>query len=261
MPLILEKITTPAQLPSISRQRLLSMLQNNLESCVSTVISGRAGAGKTTLAVDFARICSRPVAWYKVDAADVELSIFFEYLIACIRRHIPKFDDSAVLSQLAAEKTDDISLLAENLVYELLEIADNSLLIVIEDLHLICDAKWLVPFLQRFLPLLPRDIHILITSRTLPPAPLWRMRSKQTLKVIEEATLAFTREEAVELFKLYGLPDWTARLAFEQTQGRVAALAARVTGLGESEMVRTNLSTKTVDPSPKDFAETGGYWS
>ncbi len=231
------------------------MLQNNLESCMSTVISGRAGAGKTTLAVDFARVCSRPVAWYKVDAADVELSIFFEYLIASIRRQIPGFADSAILSELAAGKTEDIYLLAENLVYELLEIADHSLLIVIEDLHLVCDAEWLVPFLQRFLPLLPRDIHVVITSRTLPPAPLWRMRSKQTLKVIEEATLAFTREEAVELFKVYGLPDWTARLAFEQTLGRVAALAAQVTVLDESDVIRANLPTETIASSPKDLTD------
>jgi len=64
----------------------------------------------------------------------------------------------------------------------LIEDEGKPLPIVIEDLHLVCDTDWLVPFLDRLLPLAPREVHLLITSRTLPPAPLWRMRSKQTWK-------------------------------------------------------------------------------
>ena len=99
------------------------------------------------------------------------------------------------------------------------------MLIVVEDLHLVCDSDWLVPFFKRLMPLLPSDVHMLITSRTMPPAPLWRMRSKQTLSVIEEETLAFTRRETIELFENFGLSPEQASIALDHSHGRAAALA------------------------------------
>jgi len=204
------------------------MLQSSLESCVATIISGRAGAGKTTVATEFAHVCQRQTAWYKVDATDFEAAVFFEYLVTSIQQQRPQFNEGAVLSLARDSNQDDIPLLAETLVYELIEADGGPLLIVIEDIHLICDTDWLVPFLRRFLPLLPGNIHVLITSRTLPPAPLWRMRSKQTLRVIEESVLAFTWEEAARLFGSYGLSESSARQAFNSTHGRAATLTLQV---------------------------------
>jgi ATP/maltotriose-dependent transcriptional regulator MalT len=65
---------------------------------------------------------------------------------------------------------------------------------------------------------------MILIGRTLPPAPLWRMRSKQTLRVIEEAALAFTLAEAEELFTSYGLQAKFAAQAVSETWGRAAAL-------------------------------------
>ncbi len=210
------------------------MLEDSLISCTSTVISGRAGTGKTALALDFAENCDRSVAWYKVDAPDGEMQIFFQYLIASIRQQLPDFG-SATLAQLAKTTSpDQIPLLAETFVYELAEGDVNPLLVVIEDLHLVYDFEWVVPFFRRLLPLLPPEVHILITSRTMPPAPFWRMRSKQTLSVIEEETLAFTRQEAVELFESYQLSSEQANIALDHTRGRAAALARFAAGLNGS---------------------------
>jgi LuxR family maltose regulon positive regulatory protein len=234
MQLILEKITKPSSTPPFGRPRLTTLLRNNLDSCSSTVISGRAGSGKTTLASEFARNCGRPVAWYKVDAPDGEISVFFDYLAASIGEQRPNFDEDSIRSRAALATADEIPLLSERLVFELIEGRDRPLLIVIEDLHLVGDTEWLVPFLERFLRLTPPEVHILITGRTLPPAPLWRMRSKQTLAVIDEATLAFTREEAVILFETYGLTRQQAYLAFDRTNGRAGALARYATLLGKT---------------------------
>jgi ATP/maltotriose-dependent transcriptional regulator MalT len=79
-------------------------------------------------------------------------------------------------------------------------------LVVIEDLHLVSDSDWLVPFFSRLLPLLPSEVHVLITSRSLPPAPLWRMRSKQSLVVIDEARCAFTRRRRSSCLKVMDSP-------------------------------------------------------
>ena len=225
MLLILDKITVPSQPPRITRLRLLAMLESSLESCASTVVSGRAGSGKTSLAIDFARTCGRPVAWYKLDASDIELRVFLRYLVSSIGRQSPGFGERT-LATLGRSRAGDLTAPLDSFLYELLESEGSPLLIVLEDLHLVCEGEWLVPFLCRLLPLLPRKVHILITSRTMPPVPLWRMRSKQTLKVIDEATLAFTRAESLELFETYGLSVELARAAYDRSHGRAGSLAA-----------------------------------
>jgi len=223
MQLIVDKILLPAPSTHISRPRLLELLRESLKSCSTTIISGRAGSGKSTLAADFARNCQRPAAWYKVDAPDGHPSIFFNYLIAAIQRRRPAFGGEN-LKPLLVNDPDEMPLLADAFSYELVEADCEPLLIVIEDLHLIYDAPWLVPFFSRLLPFLPSGVHILITSRTMPPAPLWRMRSKQTLAVIEEAELAFTRQEAIDLFESRELSREQASIALDHTHGRAGAL-------------------------------------
>jgi LuxR family maltose regulon positive regulatory protein len=227
MRFILDKITLPAEKPRIPREGLLNALHGSLKACSSTIINGRAGTGKTLLAADFARRSGRRVAWYKVDASDNDLSIFFHYLTESVRRERPNFGQRTLARLVEEIETiEDIPLLAEAFVYELLETSDPPLLIVVDDLHLVYDAPWVVPFFRRLLPLLPAEAHMLITGRSLPPAPLWRMRSKQTLCVIEEPNLAFSAEEARKLFESYGLTDAQASAALEQTHGRAAVLDA-----------------------------------
>jgi LuxR family maltose regulon positive regulatory protein len=136
-------------------------------------------------------------------------------------------------------------LIAEAFVYELAESEGEPLLIIIDDLHLVCDAQWVIPFFQRMLPLLPAHVHVMITSRTMPPAPLWRMRSKQTLLVIDEETLAFTRAEAAELFESLGLSHEQAAIAVDHTHGRAAALASFAASLTTPEKKTVSLTADT----------------
>lgn len=76
---------------------------------------------------------------------------------------------------------------------------------------------------------------MLIMGRSLPPAPLWRMRSKQTLCVIEEPTLLFTQLEATRLFSNYGLSEAQATAALRETHGRASSLDATAKFLAEAE--------------------------
>ncbi len=235
MQIILDKITIPGEQPRLSRTRLLNMLHGSLSNCTSTIINGRAGTGKTMLATDFAHRSGRRVSWYKVDAADGDLSVFFKYLVASVRQWRPDFGHQALLQLVETATLEDIPMLAEAFVYELLEQKGEPLLIVIDDLHLVYDAEWVVPFFRRLLPLLPAEAHMLITGRSLPPAPLWRMRSKQTLCVIEEPTLSFTEVEAKRLFASYNLTDAQASAALKQTRGRASTLDAMAQYLSEAE--------------------------
>lgn len=235
MELIVEKITVPTQLPRVSRPRLLALLEKSLASCTSTILSGRAGTGKSALALDFANNCGRDVAWYKIDASESDFEIFFQYLVGSVCTRLPNFGSTTLLARAQNTRVDQIPLLAEAFVYEMVEGGSKPLLLVIEDLHLVSDSPWLVPFFKRLLPLLPAEVHILITSRTVPPAPLWRMRSKQTLSVIEEDVLAFTRQETIELFKSYGLSSEQANIALDHAHGRASILAGFAQAFNGSE--------------------------
>jgi len=256
-----EKITPPQELPRVSRPRLLQTLAESLEGCHSTIVSGRAGTGKTMLANDFARRSGRRVAWYKLDAPDSELPVFLRHLCASLGKARPGFGGKT-LERLDAEMSvDEVPLAVEHLVYELSETCEPAL-VVLDDLHLVYDAEWVVPFFRRWLPLLPPEVHVMLLGRSLPPTPLWRMRSKQTLCVLEEETLAFTPEEARALYASYGLPAAGADAALKETRGRAATLDARARREGTAEeSERTSvprgvrqtgrLSLRLVNPSRK----------
>ena len=248
--IIQEKVIQPSPTTCIPRPRLHRLLEQSLGSCTSTVISGRAGSGKTTLAIDFAEQCGRAVAWYKVDAPESRLSIFFQYLISSIAAQRPGFGDYALNALVKIEpNVNQIPRLAELFIFELELVSGNPLLVVIEDIHLVCDADWLVPFFRRLLPLLPSDVHFLITSRTMLPAPLWRMRSKQTLSVIDEEILSFTRDEAFRLFEHYGLNHDQANIALDHSHGRAAAISSLAATLyfAESEAFRSEPLTRRLN--------------
>lgn len=224
MQFVLDKVTMPEDSPPVTRGRLLDLLEKSAASCTSTIISGRAGTGKTMLAADYARRCRRSVAWFKVDASDADLGDFSLYLTESVRRSRGDSGREALPRwQSGASPTE----VADAFVYDLAEGGGAPTLVVIEDLHLVYDADWLVPFFQRVLPLVPEEVHVLVTGRGLPPAPLWRMRSKQLLYVVEEDDLAFTPEEAAELFLSYGVTEARAiQAALRQTYGRAALLDA-----------------------------------
>jgi len=239
MKLIASKLTIPTETPRVCRQGLLDTLRENLESCHATVINGRAGTGKTMLAIDFVRRYVRRAAWYKVDAPDMSLPVFMEYLVASVARVRPGFGRQTLERQAQTFGTggigrtgvrgeSDVAGLAEAFVYDL-ERKAEPLVLVIDDLHLIYDADWVIPFFHRLLLLIPTNVHMLILGRGLPPAPMWRLRSKQRLFVVTEQMLAFTQTEAEELFSGYGLGAEDASSALNRTSGRAADLHAAAT--------------------------------
>jgi LuxR family maltose regulon positive regulatory protein len=242
--LVLDKITIPATPPRVSRARLIEVLRNNLNSCSATIINGRTGTGKTTLTANFARYADRPVSWYKVDAADSDLRVFMEYLFESLSLQRRSINPDLLLRLTRYPSNDRAALMAESLVFQLGEGNAEPLLVVIEDLHLIYDADWVVPFFYRLLSLLPAEVHVLITCRSMPPTPLWRMRSKQTLRVIDEPELAFTLDETIEWFRSSGVDERRAQFAWIQTNGRSGALANFIDRAGATGTAVRDFATR-----------------
>src|SRR5262245_45775896 len=91
MKIITSKVTMPTEIPRVCREGLLDTVRDNLKSYPATVINGRAGTGKTMLAVDFVRRHEGFAAWYKVDASEMSFPFFLEYLVASVARVRPGF--------------------------------------------------------------------------------------------------------------------------------------------------------------------------
>jgi LuxR family maltose regulon positive regulatory protein len=229
MELIRNKLMPPLHIPRVSRTRLLDLIERSRSAASATILTGRSGVGKTILAADYVRKSAAAVAWFDVDATDILFPVFLRYFMASIKCSRPEFDEEALIARAQAATEVEIPAIAEELV-ERLQTDCEPLLIVLDNLNLIYDAAWVAPFLQRLLPLLPCESHLLILSRTLPPAPLWRLRSKQRLIVCDEATLAFTKEEAEELFLSYGLSTELAEKTWRTTHGRAAAMDTSARG-------------------------------
>lgn len=229
MQLITDKFSVPTPNATyLRREKLLNALGNSVKNNLSTLIIGRTGTGKSALVADFAKeVCERRVAWLKAEASDSEWPVFFEYLVAGVKKQRPSFNSENLL-KLATNQTTaaDASNMAEAFINELLESGNESLLIVIDDLHYIYDSEWAMPFFNRLLPFLPSEVHFILIGRSLPPAPLWRMRSKQTLSVIDEEMLALAPEEAMTLFVKHGLSATEGFLANESLHGRISDVTA-----------------------------------
>src|SRR5215510_2703 len=132
MKIITSKIMIPTEIPHVCRQGLLDTLLENIKSCHATVINGRAGTGKTMLAVDFVRRHEARAAWYKVDAPDMSLPVFLEYLVASVARVRPGFGRQTLdchartfkSGETVAKGEFDIAALAEAYAYDLERLAE-----------------------------------------------------------------------------------------------------------------------------------------
>ncbi len=216
--LFADKLRVPATVAPIARPRLVDHLEKSLGQFSATLVTGRAGTGKTVLAAELARQSDFCVAWYKVETADSDWKLFSKYLLASINRNC---DDKSPTD--AGEM--QVPLMTESLAAQFADAArEKPLLIVLDDLHSIFDAEWFTDFFSSFVMSLGQNVHLLLIARTLPPLPLWRLRSKQVLGVMDEKLLAFTLEETTQLFRKYKLSPTAARTAHKRAYGKISKL-------------------------------------
>jgi LuxR family maltose regulon positive regulatory protein len=220
--LIADKLVIPSFESQISRQRLIEHLEKTTEQFGATLVCGRAGTGKSALASDFAKhFAGKNAAWYKVESADIEWKVFFSYLAASLNQNKLQPDKLAhFVQQTADASVEEATESLSALIFE----TSKPFLIVLDDLHCVYDAEWFSAFFNSFLPLFSQEANLLLIARSLPPFPLWRMRSKQKLSIVEEPLLAFTSEEAAELFANHGLCQHSAALAHDRSYGRISKL-------------------------------------
>ncbi len=237
--LLNEKLEIPSFRGLVERPRLDELLRRSIEHFPATLISGRAGTGKTATAAEFARTQDN-VAWYSVESSDVDWNVFALYFGACVLR--ASKSEVAPHTVLPPENGATQSSMATFLVNVFseaeTELIREPLLIVLDGVHNLFDATWFGEFFGLLLSSLPENANLLLLCRSKPPNPLWRLRSKQQLNVIDEKVLAFNLAESAELAKKLGFTRSAAELVHAETFGHISKFIQAV-GRGKSAKTRT----------------------
>src|ERR1051326_6095760 len=220
-----EKLEIPDCAGLVERPRLMQKLDRSLSHFAATLVSGRAGTGKTSIAAEYARTRKR-VAWFTVESSDVDWNVFASSLAASVQRvaeNKKAVGDSLQAVTNSSPVAMEIFLYVIASVLETDEKEDRPLL-VLDGIHHLFDAEWFGEFFSILQPSLSELADLLLLCRSKPPHPLWRLRSKQQLDVIDERTLAFDRNETILLLKQVGRSKAEAARIHAETFGRVSKL-------------------------------------
>lgn len=226
-----EKITIPRFEGHLKRPRLHAMMDRSLWQFGATLVSGRSGTGKTALAADFIKDKKR-AAWYSVESPDIDWKVFSAYFLASIvrlpgvKRGLKKKSAEPCTGREMSNESVTVDMIEEFLTRAFAVLGSSGdgqpVFVVLDDLHHIFDSSWFGDFFSLLIASLPPNVHLLLICRGRPPAPLWRLRSKQQLNVIDEKLLAFSGDETEKFFKQAGLPENAARQAYTDSFGRIA---------------------------------------
>ncbi len=232
-PLLATKLFAPVRRPQlVARPRLLEKLDGTLDAGHRlTLVSAPAGYGKTTVLGEWLiqldrRRANARIAWLSLDEGDNDLSRLIAHVVAALQG--VGLDVDAALSESLHIAPTSATLTA--LVNEVTRSGDQTperqWILVLDDYHAI-EASEVHEAVNFLLDHFPNRLHLLLATRSDPPLPLARLRSRGQLTEVRAADLRFSPPEAREfLTRVMGLHITAADVdALERrTEGWIAGL-------------------------------------
>lgn len=218
----------------LSRPRLVERLNEGLERKLSLVCAP-AGFGKTTLLFDWSLSQKLPVGWVSLDETDNSPLCFWSYFLTALDRLNPGLCQPA-LALLHSNKPPAIEIILAELFNHIAS-EPTEYLVVLADYHYIV-SQAIHRGLLFALDHQPPQLHLLITTRSDPPIPLARLRSRDQLVELRASDLRFNlREIEVFLNEINGLGLKTADLVDleERTEGWITGLQLAAISLRGSQ--------------------------
>ncbi len=197
-PLLLLKFNTPQLKPNlVQRPRLYNLLNEGLEKKL-TILSSPAGFGKSTLLGDWLRRIPYPHAWLSLDEDDNDYARFLKYFIAALQQLDPTIDNT-VLDLLYSPQPMLQSAALTALINQIDTIETNAIL-VLDDYHLLNNHK-IHQSIEYLLNYLPRNLHLVVSTRADPPFAYSLLRAQGELVEIRMNDLKFTDAEAKDFIR------------------------------------------------------------
>jgi LuxR family maltose regulon positive regulatory protein len=223
-PLLRTKTYLPDVRPKmVVRLRLIERLNAGLGRKL-TLISAPAGFGKTTLASAWVRQIERPVAWLSLDRSDNDPVQFWRYVAAALQAADGSIGETALVA-LQSPQSPPLEPLVTALIND---VATSSapFILVLDDYHVV-ENEEIHDSLNFLLDYLPRQLHVVITTRADLPLSLARRRGRAELNEIRAVDLRFTVEEATEFLNAHmglDLSNEDAAALEDRTEGWIVGL-------------------------------------
>ena len=246
VPLVTTKLYTPLRRPGlVERPHLFRQLDEGLRQGVRLVlVSAPAGYGKTTLLSNWLRETDVVSAWISLDEGDNDPVRFLQYVAAALGTIVPAMQSAPAGLQgiRPAPSGALINLLINDIAQQ-----TTPFILVLDDFHAIHNSV-VLEMLTYLLDHGPRQMLLVLVSRTDPAVPLSRLRARNQLIDIRADDLRFTPEEVADFLNTgMGLrlsaDDVTAMEA--RTEGWIAGLQLAALAMQDSEDVHAFVSAFT----------------
>ena len=189
--LLSTKIAIPRIRPDrLPRPRLIEALKDVMDRELILVCSP-AGFGKTTVLADWAAGARLPVAWLSLDPDDDDPARFWRYVIAALDRVCAGLADQLLPLPTGAGGDHGVVTALINQV----EAQGSDIALVLDDYHVV-ESTLVHDGVAFLLSRIPRQLHVVIATRSDPPLPLARLRVQYQLAELRDADLRFTTSES-----------------------------------------------------------------
>jgi LuxR family maltose regulon positive regulatory protein len=192
----------PARQNRVERPRLIEQINAGMKRAF-TLILAPAGFGKTTLIAEWSRTADMPVAWLSLERSERTSERFLSYFIHALQQISPQVGQTAQAMLTSGQAMAEDAILF-SLLNDLSEIG-RDFAIVLDDYHLL-DGSEVNAILQSLLEYLPAQMHLAITTRTMPELSLARLRARDQMVEINTADLRFTESEVRAFLEQMGAP-------------------------------------------------------
>jgi LuxR family maltose regulon positive regulatory protein len=232
-PVLATKLYAPTRRPDlVARARLVGELDGTLEPGRRlALVSAPPGFGKTTLLGDWLehlaqRSVVARVAWVSLDEGDNDVARLLAHVVAALQGAGLEVDGAGLESLPVGSAEVVLTGLVNDLACAGEEAPDERWLLVLDDYHVIT-APAVHETLTFLIDHMPEQLRLVVATRSDPPFPLPRLRTRAQLVEVRAADLRFTVSEAQDfLGRMTGL-DLSAhdvQALEERTEGWAAGL-------------------------------------
>jgi DNA-binding SARP family transcriptional activator len=245
----------------VPRERIDRLLADLIERHPLVWVCATAGSGKTTAVTQALERIDRGVAWLTLDSTDAAAGRLVTYLETALASQVPQAHGVAGRA-LAAKlpHTEAAGLLAES-------VGDTPLLLVIDELERIADAREALAVIAALLRYAPPSLRVVLISRREVSIELDSAAALGGSVTVTEHDLAFRATEAAQALAKAGRADIDPTQAVEATGGWVAGVlfeawrsTEHVAGMGgEADALHGYLSSQILDrldPADREFLVT-----